>query len=237
MNKPVFVALDVASRQELDQLLGSLKNTDAAFKVGMELFYGQGRQVIKKIAASGKDIFLDLKLCDIPNTVYNAAKQLARLGIAYTTVHAMGGKNMISAARAGLDAGTPSGHKPVKLLAVTELTSISDEVLASEQNCRLTMAQQVVSLAKTAKEAGADGVICSAREVAQLRKKVGQDFLYVTPGIRMAENTADDQARVMTPQAAAKAGSSALVVGRPIILASDPKSAYETFSEEFNKNA
>lgn len=235
MNKPVIVALDVDNSEKLQNILDKLgKPKDTTIKVGMELFYHTGSELVEKLANAGYDIFLDLKMHDIPNTVYNGAKQLARLGIKYTTVHALGGGQMIHAAKEGLIAGTPVGKSVPKLLAVTELTSISDEVLANEQNCKLPMNEQVVSLAQTAKKAGADGVICSPLEVSELKKQVGDDFLYVTPGIRPKENANDDQSRVATPAEAKEFGSSAIVVGRPITLATDPQAAYEAIKKEFN---
>lgn len=237
MNKPVIVALDVDNREQLDDLLSKLgEPEETTIKIGMELFFNQGDQVVKDLVAKGYHIFLDLKLHDIPNTVYSGMKQLAKLGITYTTIHALGGSQMIHAAKQGLIEGTPIGKSVPKLLAVTELTSISDDVLANQQNCKLPMKEEVVSLAKTAKKAGADGVICSAREVKELRQDVGTDFLYVTPGIRPKENSNDDQARTATPAQAGKWGSSALVVGRPITLATDPAASYQKIVEEFNQN-
>lgn len=235
MSKPVIVALDVDNQEQLTRILSKLgKPEDVTIKVGMELFYNAGSEIVKKLAAQGYKIFLDLKMHDIPNTVYNGAKQLAQLGIEYTTVHALGGSQMIKAAKDGLIAGTPAGQSVPKLLAVTELTSISDDVLKNEQHCSLSMQDEVVSLAKMAKESHADGVICSPKEVKILHEKVGDDFLYVTPGIRPKENSNDDQARTATPHQAKEWGSSALVVGRPITLASDPQAAYEAIKKEFN---
>ncbi len=235
MSKAVIVALDVDSPEKLANILSKLgKPQDVTIKIGMELFYNMGQEVVKKLAKEGYKIFLDLKMHDIPNTVYNGAKQLAKLGIAYTTVHALGGSQMIKAAKEGLIAGTPTGQSVPRLLAVTELTSISDEVLKNEQHCALSMQDEVVSLAKMAKNSKADGVICSPLEVKALRAKVGDDFLYVTPGIRPKANANDDQARTATPTQAKEWGSSALVVGRPITLATDPQAAYEAIKKEFN---
>lgn len=235
MNRPVIVALDLDNEEQLKQLLNKLgKPEDVFIKVGMELFFNEGPSVVKKLADQGYKIFLDLKMQDIPNTVYNGAKALAKLGITFTTIHALGGSQMIKAAKDGLVAGTPVGKSVPKLLAVTELTSISDEALAHEQNCSLPMNEQVLSLAKTAKNAGADGVICSPLEVKELHEQIGDDFLYVTPGIRPAGNAKDDQRRVATPAQAKEWGSSAIVVGRPITLATDPASAYEAIKKEFN---
>lgn len=235
MDKPVIVALDVDNQEKLTQILSKLGDpTQTTIKVGMELFYNTGRNLVKKLADQGYQIFLDLKMHDIPNTVYNGAKQLAQLGITYTTVHALGGSQMIKAAKDGLIAGTTAGKSVPKLLAVTELTSISDNILKNEQNCALPMKEQVISLAKMAKNSGVDGVICSPLEVTSLKKEIGNDFLYVTPGIRPKGNANDDQSRTATPAQAKEFGSSAIVVGRPITLASDPQAAYEAIKKEFN---
>lgn len=235
MNRPVIVALDVDNQTKLEQILAKLgKPQDVFIKIGMELFYSSGQEAVKRLVNSGYQIFLDLKLHDIPNTVYKAAKVIAGLGVTYTTIHALGGSQMIKAAKDGLIHGTPQNKNVPKLLAVTELTSISDYSLKFEQNCSLPMKNQVVSLAKMAKEAGADGVICSALEVKELRKNISGEFLYVTPGIRPKEDTNDDQSRIATPLQAKEYGSSAIVVGRPITLASDPKASYQAIKEEFN---
>ena len=235
MEKAVFVALDYDNENDVQKLLAKLgKPENTYLKIGMELFYHAGSDLVKKLVQQGYPIFLDLKLHDIPNTVYQAAKQLARLGIFCTTIHALGGSEMIAAAQKGLIDGTPEGKEIPKLLAVTELTSISDSILANEQNCSLPMAEQVVSLAQTAKKAGADGVICSPLEVEKLKKEVGDDFLYVTPGIRLASDTNGDQKRVATPQKAKEFGSSAIVVGRPITQAENPELTYQKIKKEFN---
>ncbi|MDN6029349.1 MAG: orotidine-5'-phosphate decarboxylase [Lactobacillus sp.] len=235
MNHPVMVAIDTAEHERAETLLHALGNPqDTTLKIGMELYDCYGRELVREWIAAGYTIFLDLKLHDIPNTVYRTAKQLAKLGISYTTVHALGGSAMIEAAKAGLIAGTPLNHPVPKLLAVTELTSMSADSLAHEQNCRLPMTAQVLHLAKLAQNAGADGVICSPLEVATLKVALGPDFLYVTPGIRPAGHAQDDQNRTATPAAAKAAGSSAIVVGRPITLASNPRAAYDAIKKEFN---
>ena len=194
MTRPVIVALDLDNEKKLNALLPKLGKPENVFiKIGMELFFNEGPTIVRILSEQGYQIFLDLKMNDIPNTVYNGAKALAKLGITYTTVHALGGSQMINAAKEGLIAGTPIGKNIPKLLAVTELTSISDEILHEEQNCNLSMEQQVLSLTETAKKAGADGVICSPLEVKSLRQNVGDNFLYVTPGIRSEEHTSELQ--------------------------------------------
>ena len=234
MEKAVFVALDFDNQNEVHELLTKLGHPQETYlKIGMELYYHYGAEFVQGLVKQGYHIFLDLKLHDIPNTVYQAARQIAQLGIFCTTVHALGGSEMILAAKKGLIDGTPAGSETPKLLAVTELTSISEKILANEQNCSLSMTDQVVSLAQTAKKAGADGVICSPLEVKNLRKQVGSGFLYVTPGIRLSNKTIDDQKRIATPQKAKKFGSSALVVGRPITQAENPALVYREIKKEF----
>ena len=234
MKKAVFVALDFDNQNKVHELLAKLGQPQETYlKIGMELYYHYGPDFVKRLVKQGYQIFLDLKLHDIPNTVYQAARQIAQLGIFCTTVHALGGSEMILAAKKGLIDGTPTGNETPKLLAVTELTSISEKILANEQNCSLSMAEQVVSLAQTAKKAGADGVICSPLEVKNLKNQVGSDFLYVTPGIRLSNKTTDDQKRIASPKKAKELGSSALVVGRPITRAKDPALVYREIKKEF----
>ncbi|WP_285110183.1 orotidine-5'-phosphate decarboxylase [Pediococcus sp. AC40] len=233
MKTPVMIALDFESVGELQSFLKQFpSHLKLTVKIGMELFYGQGPQIVRNLRQKGHAVFLDLKLHDIPNTVEKSMFQLGKLGIQYTTIHASGGKPMIQAAKRGLMAGARAAKVPVpKLLAVTELTSISERQLQEEQNVPLKMNEQVQKLAQLAENAGADGVICSPHEVAQLKPVLPADFLYATPGIRMPDAKKDDQQRVMTPAEAQKAGSSALVVGRPITKAADPVVAYQRIVE------
>ena len=234
MEKAVFVALDFDNQNKVHELLAKLGQPQETYlKIGMELYYHYGSDFVKGLVKQGYHIFLDLKLHDIPNTVYQAARQIAQLRIFCTTIHALGGSEMISAAKKGLIDGTPAGSETPKLLAVTELTSISEKILANEQNCSLSMTDQVVSLAQTAKKAGADGVICSPLEVKNLRKQVGSGFLYVTPGIRLSNKIIDDQKRIASPKKAKEFGSSALVVGRPITQAENPALVYREIKKEF----
>lgn len=236
MRGPLIVSLDVWNREGLFKIIDQFPTDEGmTVKIGMELFYGEGPTIVKELLNKGFKIFLDLKLQDIPNTVKMGMMQIGRMGVTYTTVHALGGSEMIAAAKEGLELGSEEAGVPTpKLLAVTELTSITEDALENEQNCKLDMVDQVVSLTKLAKRSGADGVITSLLEVSSLKEQVGNDFLYVTPGIRPANFPKDDQSRTATPKQAAEYGSSALVVGRPIIRAEDPVAAYHKMLEEWN---
>ena len=236
MRGPLIVSLDVWNREGLFKIIDQFPTDEGmTVKIGMELFYGEGPTIVKELLNKGFKIFLELKLQDIPNTVKMGMMQIGRMGVTYTTVHALGGSEMIAAAKEGLELGSEEAGVPTpKLLAVTELTSITEDALENEQNCKLDMVDQVVSLAKLAKRSGADGVITSPLEVSSLKEQVGNDFLYVTPGIRPANFPKDDQSRTATPKQAAEYGSSALVVGRPIIRAEDPVAAYHKMLEEWN---
>ncbi|GAA3199384.1 orotidine-5'-phosphate decarboxylase [Lentilactobacillus kefiri] len=236
MRGPLIVSLDVWNREGLFKIIDQFPTDEGmTVKIGMELFYGEGPEIVQELLNKGFKIFLDLKLQDIPNTVKMGMMQIGRMGVTYTTVHALGGSEMIAAAKEGLELGSEEAGVPTpKLLAVTELTSITEDALENEQNCKLDMVDQVVSLAKLAKRSGADGVITSPLEVSSLKEQVGDDFLYVTPGIRPANFPKDDQSRTATPKQAAEYGSSALVVGRPIIRAEDPVAAYHKMLEEWN---
>ncbi|KRN76602.1 orotidine-5'-phosphate decarboxylase [Lentilactobacillus parabuchneri] len=236
MRGPLIVSLDVWNREGLFKIINQFPTDEGmTVKIGMELFYGEDPEIVKELLNKGFKIFLDLKLQDIPNTVKMGMMQIGRMGVTYTTVHALGGSEMIAAAKEGLELGSEEAGVPTpKLLAVTELTSITEDALKHEQNCKLDMVDQVVSLAKLAKKSGADGVITSPLEVSSLKEQVGDDFLYVTPGIRPANFPKDDQSRTATPKQAAEYGSSALVVGRPIIRAENPVAAYHKMLEEWN---
>lgn len=235
MQGQLIISLDVSTRGDLFSLIDKFdRDEKLTVKIGMEFFYGEGPQIVRDLLDRGYDIFLDLKLHDIPNTVKNGMKQIGRLGVTFTTVHALGGSEMIAEAKQGLVEGAKEAGVPTpKLLAVTELTSITPEGLANEQNSKLSMVDQVVSLAKLAKSSGADGVITSPLEVSALKREVGDDFWYVTPGIRPKDFPKDDQSRTASPAEAAEYGSSALVVGRPIIKAADPVAAYHKMLEEW----
>ena len=235
MQRTVMIALDFKNYEEVDDFLNQFpKDTHLTVKIGMELFYGIGPKIVKNIKDRGHDIFLDLKLNDIPNTVEKAMEQLGRMGVQYTTIHAMGGSKMIQAAKRGLKNGAKRmGLPEPKLLAVTELTSISDEQLKNEQNVSLSMKDQVLHLAQLTSDNGGDGVICSPNEVSYLKGNLPDDFLFVTPGIRPAGFAKGDQNRTMTPSEAKVAGSSAIVVGRPITQAENSVISYENILKDF----
>lgn len=236
MSKPLFIALDFDDQEKMWLFLNQLRpQSKLHVKLGMEMFYQYGPEIVRDLSAKGYQIFLDLKLHDIPNTVKRTARQLAALGVYCTTVHALGGKEMIKAAKEGLIEGTPEGKEVPKLLAVTELTSISEDVLRDEQHCSLSLADEVKSLAHQAQTAGADGIICSPLEVKAMKNEFSDDFMFVTPGIRPASYQKDDQARVATPSQARENGSTAIVVGRPITQAENPQVAYEEILKDWTK--
>ena len=226
VTSPVVVALDVATQHELNQLLGQLDPAQCRVKVGKELFTLFGPQVLDQLHARGFEVFLDLKFHDIPNTVAAAVRAAAEKGVWMVNVHASGGSKMMRAARAGL---TEFGDRAPLLIAVTVLTSMQDSDLA-EQGISRSAAEQVSHLARLAEDSGMDGVVCSAQEAPQLRAERGSDFLLVTPGIRPADSTRDDQQRVATPEEAMAMGSNYLVIGRPVSRADNPLAALKTIN-------
>lgn len=225
MNKTI-VALDFPSEEEA---LYFLENFDQAInvKVGMELFYSAGPQIIEKIKEKGHDIFLDLKLHDIPNTVKSAMKNLAKLNVDIVNLHCAGGKEMMKAAIEGLEEGKIGDKRPL-CIGVTQLTSTSKEIMNNDLLIEGEVLDAVLHYAKNAKEAGLDGVVCSVLESRKIHEVCGEDFLTVTPGIRLSEDSKDDQKRVATPKLALEQGSSYIVVGRSIIKAENP---YDTYYE------
>ncbi|UQB43109.1 orotidine-5'-phosphate decarboxylase [Thiomicrospira microaerophila] len=222
----VIVALDYANKNEALNLVNQLDASQCKLKVGKELFAIAGPQIVETFVARGFDVFLDLKYHDIPNTVAMACKAAANMGVWMVNVHAMGGAKMISLAK---EAIVNSSHQPI-LTAVTVLTSFDQDQLASI-GLSGTIEQNVVRLAKLARDAGADGVVCSALEVAVLRSEIGKDFCLVTPGIRPAGSAVNDQNRIMTPAEAMAAGSDYLVIGRPITQAKDPLASLIAINE------
>lgn len=234
MDQPFIVALDFSSKQEVNEFLRLFSGTPLFVKVGMELYYQEGPAMIEELKAQGHRIFLDLKLHDIPNTVKQAMKGLARLAVDLVNVHAAGGTQMMKAALEGLEAGTPSGGRRPMCIAVTQLTSTSEQMLRDELWIARSMEETVVHYASLAKESGLDGVVCSAKEVPLIREHFGETFVTVTPGIRFADEAKGDQVRVVTPAEARKLGANFIVVGRSITRASDPYAAYERLQREWN---
>jgi orotidine-5'-phosphate decarboxylase len=219
-DNPIFVAIDTPDLDRALALARAVGPHAGGLKVGLEFITAQGPEGIRAIAALGKPIFADTKFHDIPNTVAGAAREIAKLGVAMFNIHASGGEAMMRAAKDAASSINPQ----MKLIAVTVLTSIDDGVLDSVGQ-RGPAADQVVRLAKLAQASGLDGVVCSAHEIAAIRKACGDDFLLVVPGIRPAGSDLADQRRVMTPAEAARAGADILVIGRPITGAQDPAKA------------
>ncbi len=221
----LIVALDFADMDKVRRLVAELGDAVGHYKVGMELFYAVGGEAVRFLRAAGKEVFLDLKLHDIPNTVSQSAKVLSWLGATMVNVHASGGMAMMKgAATAAVETAATSGRPRPKLIAVTVLTSM-DEAEWTRLSCAVPIRTQAVRLAEMAREAGLDGVVASPQEAAAIREACGPEFLIVTPGVRPAGSAVNDQSRVATPAGALKAGASHLVVGRPITAAPDPRAA------------
>ena len=225
-DKPI-IALDFPSEEKVFQFLSQFQES-LFVKVGLELYLQEGPSIIKKIKAQGHEVFLDLKLHDIPNTVKSAMRGLAKLGVDVVNVHAAGGSEMMKAALEGLQDGTPEGKKRPALIAVTQLTSTSEEQMHHEQKIATTLEESVLNYAKLAKESGLDGVVCSVLEAKAIEKVCGKEFLKVTPGIRLSGGALHDQKRVATPSFAKENGSTHIVVGRAITQANDVVEAYHT---------
>jgi orotidine-5'-phosphate decarboxylase len=229
MNDPkIIIALDYSTAAPALALAERLQPELCRLKVGKELFTAEGPAVLEKLIQLGFEIFLDLKFHDIPNTTAQACKAAAELGVWMVNVHALGGRKMLTTAA---DAISNTSSKPPKLIAVTLLTSMAQEDLA-DIGIQATPAEMVLRLAALTRDCGLDGVVCSAQEAALLRNSCGTEFILVTPGIRPAQASLDDQSRVMTPQAALQAGSSYLVIGRPITQAADPLQALLNINKE-----
>ncbi|EAC4528147.1 orotidine 5'-phosphate decarboxylase [Listeria monocytogenes] len=232
MNKPI-IALDFQTYEEVEHFLARFSGEALSVKVGMELFYSNGPIIVEKIKQQNHEIFLDLKLHDIPNTVKSAMVGLAKLGVDMVNVHAAGGKNMMEAALEGLEIGSGSGKRP-KIIAVTQLTSTSEASMQSEQLIKTSLLESVLHYSALTNQAGLNGVVCSALEAEAIKQQNGADFLRVTPGIRLASDAADDQIRVVTPEKARLIGSTDIVVGRSITRANDPVAAYNQVLKEWN---
>ena len=231
----LIVALDVSSAAAARKIVTDLGDSVHIYKVGMQLYTAEGPQVARDLLNSGRQVFLDLKYHDIPNTVASAVREAAQLGVSMLTVHASGGEKMLRAAAeaAGAHARVAADvHvRPLQILAVTVLTSM-DESELQQTGVSSKLLEQVLRLAAMAIDAGCAGVVSSAREVKALRAKLGEDFLIVTPGVRPAGSDHGDQARVVTPAEAIQAGATHIVVGRPITAAKDPASAARAIQQE-----
>jgi orotidine-5'-phosphate decarboxylase len=228
----IIIALDYAASAPALALAEQLDPAACRLKVGKELFTAAGPAVLEKLMRRGFEIFLDLKFHDIPNTTAQACKAAAELGLWMVNVHALGGRKMLVAAADAI----AQSSKPPKLIAVTLLTSMAIDDLA-DIGIFESPAQMVLRLATLARDSGLDGVVCSAQEAALLRSNLGKSFCLVTPGIRPAQASLDDQSRVMTPQAALLAGSNYLVIGRPITQAADPLQALRNINLEIGVQA
>ncbi|WP_233278897.1 orotidine-5'-phosphate decarboxylase [Floricoccus tropicus] len=224
--RPV-IALDFSSDKEVYDFLEKFKGQRLFVKIGMELFYKYGPEIVKQVAEN-HDVFLDLKLHDIPNTVERAMANIAELNVALTNVHAAGGVEMMEAALRGLEGSN------TKLIAVTQLTSTSEEQMHEFQNIQTSLLDSVIHYAKCTEKAGLAGVVCSAKEARAIKDATSEDFICLTPGIRPAGAEVGDQKRVVTPADARKIGSDYIVVGRPITQAENPVEAYENIMEQYN---
>ncbi len=229
-NRAVIAACDFSSKEELFAFLDKFDDGELYVKVGMELFYAEGPAIIREIKRRGHKIFLDLKLHDIPNTVEKAMAVLKNLNVDMVNLHAAGGKKMMEAAIRGLTRA--DGTRPL-LIAVTQLTSTSQEIMENELLIEKPIDEVVISYAQNAKSAGLDGVVCSPLEAAKVKGACGNGFLTVTPGIRFADGEVGDQVRVTTPAKAKEIGSDFIVVGRPVTKADDVKAAYERCKKDF----
>ena len=230
MGRDVIVACDFASAEQVFSFLDKFTGRKPFVKIGMELFYAEGPEIVRQIKARGHKIFLDLKLHDIPNTVKKAMAVLSGLDVDITNLHAGGTKNMMKAALEGLT--RPDGTRPL-LIAVTQLTSTDQQSMEEDLLISEPIDKVVMHYAKCAEEAGLDGVVCSPLEAGKVHETCGCGFLTVTPGVRFADGDVGDQKRVMTPAQAKEIGSDYIVVGRPITAAADPVAAYERCVAEF----
>ncbi len=231
MAKDVIIACDFSSARQTFDFLDKFEGTRKPFvKIGMELYYAEGPQIVREIKRRGHPVFLDLKLHDIPNTVRKSMKVLSSLDIDMTNVHAAGTIEMMQAAIEGLT--RPDGTRPL-LIAVTQLTSTSQERMQQELLISAGINETIVKYADNARKAGLDGVVCSPLEAGMVKEACGKDFVTVTPGVRFADAAADDQVRITTPAKARQIGSDYIVVGRPITASEDPVAAYNRCLEEF----
>lgn len=231
MKQSLIIALDFPGQKETKEFLDQFDKERLFVKVGMELFYQNGPAILDLIKERGHEIFLDLKLHDIPHTVEQAMKGLSRLNVALVNVHAAGGSRMMEAALEGLQAGTPAGKIRPACIAVTQLTSTSMEQMNKEQLIKSSLEESVLHYAELAQQSGLDGVVCSTHEVTKIHERAGKDFLTITPGIRLPDGDRHDQERVATPEQARLLKADAIVVGRAVTAAKDPVLAYKMVKE------
>lgn len=232
MKKDVIIALDFPTLEDTLNFLDKFDDEKLFVKVGMELYLQNGPVVLEKIKELGHKVFLDLKLHDIPNTVYGATKGLAQFKVDILTVHGAGGYEMLAAAKKGMVEG---GSPDTNVIAITQLTSTSEEAMKEEQLVAASLEESVINYAKLAKKAGLDGVVSSVWEARIIRENCGEDFLKVTPGIRLETDEVGDQKRVAIPTVAASEGSTHIVVGRSITKAKNPREVYNLIKEQFIK--
>ena len=230
MKRDVIIACDFSSKEQTLNFLDKFTGRKPFVKIGMELFYAEGPEIVRTIKERGHRIFLDLKLHDIPNTVKKAMSVLRNLDVDMTNVHAAGTVDMMRAAIEGLT--REDGTRPM-LIAVTQLTSTSEERMQKELLINASINDTIVKYAQNTKEAGLDGVVCSPLEAAMVKEACGKEFMTITPGVRFADGEVGDQVRVTTPERAREIGSDFIVVGRPITAADDPVAAYERCLLEF----
>ena len=227
--REVIIACDFSSKEATLAFLDQFKDVKPFVKIGMELYYAEGPSIVKEIKERGHKIFLDLKLHDIPNTVYKAMKNVAALGVDMTNVHASGTIEMMKAAKKAIDEVNPN----TKLIAVTQLTSTSEEMMQKELWIDHPINDTIQHYALNTQQAGLDGVVCSPLEAKLVKDVCNEDFITVTPGIRFDDASKGDQKRVTTPAMAREIGSSYIVVGRPITASDDPVAAYNRCVREF----
>lgn len=227
--RDVIIACDFSSKEETLNFLNKFNNKNLFLKIGMELFYSTGIEFVKELKKEGYKIFLDLKLHDIPNTVYKTIKMLSNIGVDIINVHAAGGIEMMQAAKKAIE----ENKSKTQLIAVTQLTSITEEVMQNELLIKNTLIETVIKYAQNTKKANLDGIVCSPLEVKYVKEVCGSDFICVTPGIRFLQSSKDDQKRVTTPQQAKELGSTYIVVGRVITSSDNPEEVYNICVEEF----
>ncbi|MEQ6387767.1 orotidine-5'-phosphate decarboxylase [Bacillaceae bacterium S4-13-58] len=230
----IFLALDFPSGKETLEFLEKNELSSVPVKIGMELFYQEGPSIIETLLKKDHLIFLDLKLHDIPNTVQRAMQRLASLGVSMVNVHAAGGQKMMEAAKEGLIKGTPHGKNLPLLIGVTQLTSTTEDILKKDLLINASLQETVQHYASISSQAGADGVVCSVHEIPLIKERFGDDFLCVTPGIRLSNGEHHDQARVATPFYAREMKSDFIVVGRAVTQSEQPKEVYQHIKEQWD---